>query len=307
MLPLLMLSLGVFLIARVNAFAVGPLVTGFPTLQSPPRGANHRMIRHLAAASNNNDNNNNEKEPDLFEYFDPLLSPHAYPDGISPETKPVETKQTAQEKDMMVDAVPSSQTKKKPFGFDLSSTPPLTEEVSRPKRASGQRGTEAVNTDDIFDPRISPHEYAQGTPDKVFGFEDDDDAPAVRRIGILLMDHGSRNSASNERLQKVARVYQESLNDPNMIVRHAHMEIAQPSIPQALESLLAEGVAEIVCHPYFLSPGRHVKEDIPVIVQEAIDTLEIRIPIVTTEPLGSETDIMIRAIHSAVKRTAAFT
>lgn len=24
-------------------------------------------------------------EPDLFDYFDPLLSPHAYPDGISPD------------------------------------------------------------------------------------------------------------------------------------------------------------------------------------------------------------------------------
>ena len=28
-------------------------------------------------------------EADLFEFFDPLLSPHAYPDGIAPDTKPI--------------------------------------------------------------------------------------------------------------------------------------------------------------------------------------------------------------------------
>jgi hypothetical protein len=30
---------------------------------------------------------NNEDEPDLFEYFDPLLSPHAYPKGIQPRAE----------------------------------------------------------------------------------------------------------------------------------------------------------------------------------------------------------------------------
>ena len=239
--------------------------------------------------------NNSDEEPDLFEYFDPLLSPHAYPDGISPDNKPIETKQTQPNNEV-------SPVVKKAFGFDLTGS---SLQQEQPSTTSGQRGAEAVDTNEIFDPRISPHEYTNGTPDKVFGFEQE--KVSVTRVGILLMDHGSRNPASNDRLKQVARVYQESLNNPNMIVRHAHMEIAQPSIPEALESLLNEGVDEIVCHPYFLSPGRHVKQDIPEIVQAAIESLEISIPIVTTDPVGSETDIMIRAIHSAVKRTAAFT
>lgn len=232
-----------------------------------------------------------DSEPDLFEYFDPLLSPHAYPDGISPDNKPVETKQTEENVSPIV---------KKSFGFDLS-----TAAGSGPPPTTGQKGAEKVDTDNVFDPRISPHEYSNGTPDIVFGFEQEQ--VSVTRVGILLMDHGSRNPNSNQRLAKLARVYQESLENPNMIVRHAHMEIAQPSIPEALSSLLAEGVDEIVCHPYFLSPGRHVQEDIPEILQAAMRDLEIKIPVVTTEPVGSETDIIIRAIHSAVKRTAAFT
>eukprot|EP00977_Amphora_coffeiformis_P010905 scaffold2576_cov175-Amphora_coffeaeformis.AAC.9 len=239
-----------------------------------------------------------EEDIDLFEYFDPLLSPHAYPDGISPNKKPVETKQSQKEEDV-------SPIVKKTFGFDLSPGAGSLGVSLEPPQASGQRGAEQVDTAEIFDPRISPHEYTNGTPDKVFGFEQEQ--RSVTRIGILLMDHGSRNPASNERLKNLARVYQETLNDSNIVVRYAHMEIAQPSIPEALETLLNEGVDEIVCHPYFLSPGRHVKEDIPEIVQSAIESLDITIPIVTTNPVGSETDIMIRAIHSAVKRTAAFT
>ena len=236
-----------------------------------------------------------EDQPDLFEYFDPLLSPHAYPDGISPDKKPVETKQTQND-------TPSISPKKS-FGFDLSA-PSLAEKSLRPG-ASGQRGSEAVDTEAVFDPRISPHEYGNGVPDKVYGFENE--RVSVTKTGVLLMDHGSRNPSSNERLRKLARVYQESLNDPNTIVRYAHMEIAQPSIPEALKSLLEEGVDEIVCHPYFLSPGRHVKEDIPEIIEAAIESLQISIPVVTTEAVGSQTDIMIQAIHSTVKKTSAFT
>jgi len=62
---------------------------------------------------------------------------------------------------------------------------------------------------------------------------------------------------------------------------------------------------EIVCHPYFLSPGRHVTEDIPQILKEAVAALDIDIPVVTTDPVGSNTQLMIGAIHSMVRETSA--
>jgi sirohydrochlorin ferrochelatase len=58
---------------------------------------------------------------------------------------------------------------------------------------------------------------------------------------------------------------------------------------------------EIICHPYFLSPGRHVREDIPQIIGDAIASLKIEIPVITTEPLGSNTQLMLGAIHSLVR------
>ena len=104
------------------------------------------------------------------------------------------------------------------------------------------------------------------------------------------------------------------------------MEIAKPSISEGLKTLINAGVGEyllsslwmhscaafagsfcksdtdeIVCHPYFLSPGRHVKEDIPKIVDEAIFSLKVDIPVETTDPIGSNTKMMIEAIHSLVE------
>ena len=82
------------------------------------------------------------------------------------------------------------------------------------------------------------------------------------------------------------------------------MEIATPSIPDGIKALLDQGVDEIVCHPYFLSPGRHVTEDIPKIVSQAIADLSIEIPVITTDPVGSNFPLMIGAIHSLVRENS---
>lgn len=52
-------------------------------------------------------------------------------------------------------------------------------------------------------------------------------------------------------------------------VRIAHMEIAQPSILEAVTALARDGFKDIVLAPYFLSPGRHITQDIPALMAEA--------------------------------------
>ena len=77
-----------------------------------------------------------------------------------------------------------------------------------------------------------------------------------------------------------------------------------PSIPEGIQQLLDHNVDEIICHPYFLSPGRHVREDVPRIVAETVESLQIDIPVTTTDPVGSNTQVMINAIHTLVKQSA---
>jgi hypothetical protein len=251
-------------------------------------------IRTVAASvssfhnNNNNNNNNNNKADDLF---DPLLSPHAYPNGV--DAGPVTEKQSNN------NTTPPK--KKKPFGFRTNGEDfePTNNSISfhnNPQQSSLQ----PIN---VFDPTISPHRYPNGTPDRVVDLS----APNHHKIGILLMDHGSRNSHSNQRLQDLAQLYQSRLSS-SCIVRAAHMEIAEPSIPQVLRQFVLEDqVDQIICHPYFLSPGRHVTQDIPQIVQQAIIELSQEVnelpPIVTTDPVGAQTDVMIAAIHNLVQQS----
>ena len=251
-------------------------------------------------------NENNEeqiKEPDLFDFFDPLLSPHAYPNGISPNDPPVKQESMAKSKSRAVTRP------KQQFGIAM---PTLDDDSTTEEKKTDLRP--AVDASSIFDPTLSPHFYANGTPDLIIGDENVDTVIKVvplkkKKLGVLLMDHGSKNEKSNARLQKLAQLYQESLllsDDPTttVVVEAAHMEIASPSIQDGMQALLKAGVDEIVCHPYFLSPGRHVQDDIPRLVAQAIESLAVEIPVRTTEPVGSQTDVMIRVIHSLVQETS---
>ena len=85
---------------------------------------------------------------------------------------------------------------------------------------------------------------------------------------LLLIDHGSRRTEANEMLQCMAALVQR-MAGASVIVRHAHMELAEPSIERGVESCLAAGATEIIAFPYMLSPGRHSTADIPAMIAAA--------------------------------------
>jgi sirohydrochlorin ferrochelatase len=100
---------------------------------------------------------------------------------------------------------------------------------------------------------------------------------------LLLVDHGSRRQESNEILLQIATLMRDRFGFD--IVHAAHMELGEPTVQQGFDACVADGAEEVIVHPYFLGPGRHVIKDIPDLVKEAAD----RHPGVTfriTEPLG---------------------
>ncbi len=90
----------------------------------------------------------------------------------------------------------------------------------------------------------------------------------MSRIGLLLVDHGSRRAASNAQLDdmadRVARLR------PDAPVAAAHLEIAEPTIEAGIDDLVRRGAREILVLLYFLSDGRHSQEDVPRLVQGAV-------------------------------------
>ncbi len=78
---------------------------------------------------------------------------------------------------------------------------------------------------------------------------------------IVVLDHGSRSPEANAQLEELARRLAPRL--PGALIRVAHLELAEPSLSQAIDACAASGATEIWVHPFFVATGRHVGEDIP--------------------------------------------
>jgi sirohydrochlorin ferrochelatase len=85
--------------------------------------------------------------------------------------------------------------------------------------------------------------------------------------GILIVDHGSRKQEANDMLRCMANLIQ-TMAGPDVVVRYAHMELADPDIAAGFTSCVEGGASEVIVFPYMLSPGRHSTSDIPRMVAE---------------------------------------
>ncbi len=104
-----------------------------------------------------------------------------------------------------------------------------------------------------------------------------------KKVGLLLVDHGSRFQQANDLLADVAALVKR-LADLDC-VHYSHMELAEPTIAQGFAACVREGATAVVVHPYFLSPGRHSAQDIPRLVAKAAQAFP-GIEYCITEPLG---------------------
>ncbi|HEU4873477.1 MAG TPA: uroporphyrinogen-III C-methyltransferase [Pyrinomonadaceae bacterium] len=85
--------------------------------------------------------------------------------------------------------------------------------------------------------------------------------------GILVVGHGSRRREANDDIRDAAQAIAQ--RGGFVLVEPAFLEIEHPNVSEGFARLVARGAKEIVVHPYFLSPGRHTRGDIPVEVQAA--------------------------------------
>ncbi|SCK54809.1 sirohydrochlorin cobaltochelatase [Variovorax sp. HW608] len=84
--------------------------------------------------------------------------------------------------------------------------------------------------------------------------------------GIVLFAHGSRDERWRAPVEAVARRVGEL--DPQARVSCAYLELVQPDLRDAAEALIREGARTIRVLPLFLGMGRHVREDLPRLLDE---------------------------------------
>jgi len=80
---------------------------------------------------------------------------------------------------------------------------------------------------------------------------------------LLIVAHGSRRSASNEEVVRLADSVAQKPQNTFDHVQCAFLELAKPSIPEGILDCVEKGSTHIAILPYFLAAGRHVIEDIP--------------------------------------------
>jgi sirohydrochlorin ferrochelatase len=85
---------------------------------------------------------------------------------------------------------------------------------------------------------------------------------------LLIIAHGSRRAASNDEVRTLAAAVRAQAGAAYEQVETAFLELAEPSIPDGLAALAAQGATDIVAFPYFLAAGTHVAQDIPAAIAE---------------------------------------
>ncbi|HXV27387.1 MAG TPA: CbiX/SirB N-terminal domain-containing protein [bacterium] len=87
------------------------------------------------------------------------------------------------------------------------------------------------------------------------------------KIVYLIIAHGSREQEANQAFFDFLERFRKTF--PSRQVQGAFLELARPSIPEAIKSCIQDQATEIVVMPLMFFSGRHVKTDIPQLIQEA--------------------------------------
>ncbi len=119
------------------------------------------------------------------------------------------------------------------------------------------------------------------------------------KSGVLVVGHGSRREEANRDVREAARRIGE--RGGFSLVEAAFLEIEAPNIAEGFKSLVERGACKVTVHPYFLSPGRHTRGDLPREVH-AVASCFPGVSYRITEPLSAH-PLVIEASVERIRET----
>jgi sirohydrochlorin cobaltochelatase len=119
-----------------------------------------------------------------------------------------------------------------------------------------------------------------------------------RALGIVLLAHGSRDARWREPVEAVARRVAERA--PAALVRCAYLELSQPDLRSAMAELVAGGVGSVRVVPLFLGMGKHLREDLPGLLDE-LRALHPQVPVELARAVGEEPEVLDLLARIALK------
>ena len=85
---------------------------------------------------------------------------------------------------------------------------------------------------------------------------------------LIFLAHGSRRQQSNSEVEAMVESIRSLLESRYDSIDAAFLEIAAPSLSQALDQALERGMTSVTVYPYFLNSGNHVEQDIPSVIEQ---------------------------------------
>lgn len=120
----------------------------------------------------------------------------------------------------------------------------------------------------------------------------------MRSEALIVFAHGSRVAEANQSVREVAsRAASEA---GFSLWQEAFLELAEPTLKQAVESLAARGAKRIVVAPYFLVMGVHLKNDLPQLLAEAA-AASPGVELIPSAPLGGHPTLAKALAERAVE------
>ena len=81
---------------------------------------------------------------------------------------------------------------------------------------------------------------------------------------IILLAHGSSDKRWCETFEQLAEPTLRAIDN----ARIAYMELAEPSMDTVIAKGVAEGARSFIIVPLFLAAGRHLRKDVPAMIEE---------------------------------------
>jgi sirohydrochlorin ferrochelatase len=104
--------------------------------------------------------------------------------------------------------------------------------------------------------------------------------------GLVIVDHGSRLDAANAIVETFCVVVWSLSGGRFVAIQPAHMELATPSLDDAVAACVERGAERVVVAQFFLVPGRHSSVDIPKLATDAAATHNVEV--LVTEHLEAD-------------------
>jgi sirohydrochlorin cobaltochelatase len=115
---------------------------------------------------------------------------------------------------------------------------------------------------------------------------------------VILFGHGARDARWREPFDRLAALWKSQ--HPKVLVELAFLELMQPSLEEAISSLVAAGAIELVVVPVFFGQGGHLRNDFPVLMSACQERFP-KIKLSTTPAVGEDAAVLQAIIDFGVR------